>query len=425
MRRRWIALAFLVVAAAGCGAQEDPGSSDDTWVGAITTEGNVTTVVNESGSVWGGTTTLVEELSIGVDAGEPPYMFGRVASIWATDERIYVVDGQVPAVRVYDRQGRYLRDIGRPGQGPGEYQRPGSVAVLPDGRVLVREYSSGTRIGVYSADGESLDTWYGERLFGMTTPPTLTYDGEYFTQTLGATEHEREQQKTGMARAGANGIEGPLQLFPELEEPRHPALRAGNASLGIPLWPGLRAVMLPSRAMVAGVPSQYRLVVDRPDGTRLIIERPIEPVPVSDEEWEWHRRRVIERGRGMAPSFDWSGEGLPRTHPAFTAILADRSRRIWVLRPARIIRETDCTEDPLDESAGALVPCFTREDVADVFDEESGKLLGEVEFPSAIHPADLSVPFIRGNELYTAVEDDAGTIMVKRYRLVLPTGSEQ
>jgi hypothetical protein len=32
----------------------------------------------------------------------------------------------------------------------------------------------------------------------------------------------------------------------------------------------------------------------------------------------------------------------------------------------------------------------------------------------------LSVPFIRGTELYTTVEDEAGTIMVKGYRLVLP-----
>ena len=418
MRRGVLFIAFALAVACTSGTPEP--DSDGTWVGTITTEGSVTTVVNESGSVWGGVATLVEELSIGVDRGEPPYMFGQVASIWATDESIYVVDAQVPAVHVYDRQGRYLRDIGRPGQGPGEYQRPGSVAVLPDGRVLVREYSSGTRIGVYSAQGETLDTWYGEMLFGMSTPPVVSYDGEYFTQTLGATPEEREQQKAGMARAGADGIEGPLRLFPQLEEPRHPDLRAGNASLGIPLWPGSRAVMLPSGAMVAGVADQHRLVMDRPDGTRLVIERPIDPLPVSDEEWEWHRRRMIARGRGMDPSFDWSGDGLPRTHPAFTALLADRSRRIWVLRPARIIRETDCTEDPLDESSSPTVPCFTREDVADVFDEESGKLLGEVAFPSAVHPADLSVPFIRGTELYTAVEDAAGTIMVKRYRLVLP-----
>jgi hypothetical protein len=174
----------------------------------------------------------------------------------------------------------------------------------------------------------------------------VTYDGEYFTQTLGATTEERQQQRVGMARAGPEGIEGALRVFPQLEQPRHAGLRAGRASLGIPLRPRVSASMLPSGAMVAGVTNQYRVFVDRPDGTRLIIERPIERVPVSADEWDWHRRQVIAMGRSMVPSFTWSGEGLPRVHPAFTAILADRSRRIWVLRPARITRVTDCTEDP-------------------------------------------------------------------------------
>jgi hypothetical protein len=33
---------------------------EDTWAGTISTQGNVTTVVNESGSVWGGVATIVE-----------------------------------------------------------------------------------------------------------------------------------------------------------------------------------------------------------------------------------------------------------------------------------------------------------------------------------------------------------------------------
>ena len=51
---------------AACATQED---ANGAWVGTTTTEGNVTTVVNESGSVWGGTATLVEEASIGVESG--------------------------------------------------------------------------------------------------------------------------------------------------------------------------------------------------------------------------------------------------------------------------------------------------------------------------------------------------------------------
>ncbi len=422
MRR---ALAVLVsFAAAGCSGfpAEAPDSGD--WVGTTAVEGGVTTVVNESGSVWGRPAELVEELSIGVDRGEEPYMFGRVTSIWVTDELIYVADGQVPAVRVYDLGGAHVRDIGRPGQGPGEYERPSAVATLPDGRVLVREYRAGTRTHVYSPEGALLDTWLGENLFGVSAPPVVTYEGEYFTHTLGGTPEERQEQRAGLARTGPEGIEGPRRLFPQLEEPVYPGLRAGNAGLAIPLWPQSSAAMLPSGAMVAGVADQYRIVADRPDGTRMIIQRPIERVPVSDEEWEWHRRRVILRGRSFVPSFNWDGEGMPREHPAFVAILADRSNRIWVLRPARVRQVQPCTEDPLDESVDAPLPCFFREDVADVYDEETGRLLGEVDLPFSLGQADLAVPFIRGGELYTAVEDEAGTVMVKRFRLLLAQGKQ-
>ena len=90
--RAIVAASVAGLAAVACGPQESPTDTDGTWVGTITTEGNVTTVVNESGSVWGGTATLVEDLSIGVDEGEEPYMFGSVVSVWGTGEQIYVVD---------------------------------------------------------------------------------------------------------------------------------------------------------------------------------------------------------------------------------------------------------------------------------------------------------------------------------------------
>ena len=46
---------FAGVSGAGCGSSAPPAATAGEWVGTITTEGNVTTVANESGSVWGGT----------------------------------------------------------------------------------------------------------------------------------------------------------------------------------------------------------------------------------------------------------------------------------------------------------------------------------------------------------------------------------
>jgi len=80
-------------------------------------------------------------------------------------------------------------------------------------------------------------------------------------------------------------------------------------------------------------------------------------------------------------------------------------------------RVDDCTEDPLDESVSSVAPCYRYRYTADVFDATTWKFLGEVELPgdTILHPV-----FIGGETIVAAVEDAAGTIRVKRYRLVLP-----
>jgi hypothetical protein len=131
-------LAVLLLATA-CSADVPESQADGTWVGTITTEGNVTTVVNEAGSVWGGNARLVEELSIGDETGEEPYLFGEVRSLGATRDRIYVLERRLALVRVYDMSGAHLFDIGGEGQGPGEFNRPWGIAIDPAGRLLVQE----------------------------------------------------------------------------------------------------------------------------------------------------------------------------------------------------------------------------------------------------------------------------------------------
>jgi hypothetical protein len=49
---------------------------------------------------------------------------------------------------------------------------------------------------------------------------------------------------------------------------------------------------------------------------------------------------------------------------------------------------------------------------------EDGRYLGQIAVPDGFR--EWPAPFVRGNSVFGVVEDDAGTIMVKRYRLVLP-----
>jgi len=56
--------------------------------------------------------------------------------------------------------------------------------------------------------------------------------------------------------------------------------------------------------------------------------------------------------------------------------------------------------------------------VFEVFDEE-GKFLGAVDVPPEVAAANTF--FIRDDLFIAGIEDDAGTPMVKRYRIVLPS----
>jgi hypothetical protein len=324
-----------VIAAAACGGQEDAGISDGTWVGTITEEGNVTTVVNESGSVWGGTATLVEEASIGVDAGPDEYMFGSISSLFADDERIYVVDGQVPVVRAYGLDGSFIADIGRQGEGPGEYGSPWLLTVHPSGRLFIYD-SPNRRINVYTRAGEPLDTWPLNISRCCAWPIFALGPDELWVHIRQRIEDPNDPRdvRFGIQSLGPEGLQGAVTWIPdlELEQGRSPPLVQFE---GRPYAPAVVWNAAPDGAVLYGVPD--------------CVENPIEA--------------------------------------GYRAALANR--------------------------------CWRSESIVDVFAAD-GRYLGEVEVPPGMTAAAGSATFVDAPMVVARFEDEAGTIMVKRYRLVLP-----
>lgn len=94
------------------------------------------------------------EFRIG-DALEGDALFSRIPYLRATqDGRIFVLEPYIGAVSVWDREGRPVLSIGRPGQGPGEFVFPHRVHVGSDG-FFVREDS---RFTFFADDGTLLRT---------------------------------------------------------------------------------------------------------------------------------------------------------------------------------------------------------------------------------------------------------------------------
>ncbi len=100
---------------------------------------------------------FTEELSIGVEEGEEYYMFGnRVYFNVDVDGNFYVNDWDKKCIRKFDPDGKYLLTIGRPGQGPGEFQNVWHPRFDKNNNLYVSDNAGSRRISVFNRRGEFL-----------------------------------------------------------------------------------------------------------------------------------------------------------------------------------------------------------------------------------------------------------------------------
>ncbi len=159
LRCAWLVLC-IGVGIVACSGDNEANTSDG-WIAAVDTVGDTIVVRTMSGSVWADTAFLSPEITIGVLEGADEYMIGNPRAVSVSSlGNIFVLDRQVPVVRMYSPDGTFVRNVGREGSGPGEYKSPGAIAVLPDDRLLVRDPGNG-RVSIFDSDGEYLEQlWY-------------------------------------------------------------------------------------------------------------------------------------------------------------------------------------------------------------------------------------------------------------------------
>jgi len=94
---------------------------------------------------------LVEDLRIGSLDGLTDSFVLPVSVLQAPDGEIIVLDIQIPAIMVYGPDGSFRRQIGTPGEGPGQYLSPIAAGIADGALWLVDQRLS--RLTVYKFDG--------------------------------------------------------------------------------------------------------------------------------------------------------------------------------------------------------------------------------------------------------------------------------
>ena len=314
--------AVLIMGIAAC---ERSGSNTAGVETTRTIVGDTTIVRTLSGSVWGDSVKLIEEMAIGELDGAEEYLFGQVQDLAVdADGGIYVFDGQVPALRYYNPEGRYVRTLGGEGGGPGEY-RDASLGIAvrrSDGRVVMRDPRN-MRLNVYNPDGSPSESWrFGSGLF---TGQATSLDGSdhMYLKILTGRPEPNEPWPVALLHMDDHG-----QILDTIVPPTLPN-EPGGASPYSKIW----AVSI-SGGLVVGVNDRYVIDHYRPDGTVLRIERSVDPVPYLPEEKAEREARNAWMMRTQGQFMTSELPPIPDLKPFFRSISIGEEGRFWVRRYA-------------------------------------------------------------------------------------------
>ncbi len=380
-------------------------------------DGDTSVVRTVSGSVWGRTASLVQEVSIGVLEGAEPYMFGDVRSIEvAPDGRIFVLDGQSLEIRVFSPDGTFVETWGRDGEGPGELGRPdGGLTMLSDGRLVVRDPGN-ARLQVFDAGGEHDASW-PVISGGFSTSTNFSRWGDSILNPRVINLEEArsvEEWRSGFELITPDGAVIDTLPYPTsgFEQAAIMASREGSSSRNsVPFAPGEELTWHPDGFFVIGISDDYSFTLLRP-GAPLRIERAWDPVPVAGGERAQEEAVATRNLRRLDPNWRWNGPPIPDAKPAFDAIFTGRDGRIWLRREGPGYQRDDPDYDPTDPED--IEERWTADALADVF-EPDGTFLGSVQLPTDFffYPT----PIFDGERVWAVTRDDFGVQRVVRYRI--------
>ena len=117
-----------------------------------------------------------EVFRVGSLMGEEWEQFGDVQRVSFDGEgRLYVFDSQTERIFVVDTDGALIREIGRKGEGPGEFRNAEDFVALEDGRVVVADLEH-RAYHLFDANGEF------QRMVRMGGDPSFTAIGIHMAQ---------------------------------------------------------------------------------------------------------------------------------------------------------------------------------------------------------------------------------------------------
>jgi hypothetical protein len=337
-----------------------------TWKGKIYKDGDVTVVQNPKEPMYKGKIlTLKEDLRLGGPEAKGDYAFNGIITLTVdSQDNIFVLDYKDSHIKVFDKTGKYLRTIGREGQGPGELNGLRSVAVDRVSGLLFTLELSGRRVSCFDTQGKFIKSMSYKG--GLPLAMVLDSKGRIYIQEGVISDKESSyifKKFTSDMESSVILIKAPTLIRTEGTDPFRPI-----ATFAVDH----------KDQFIYGYPKAYEIQIFGADGkpVRRILKdyQPVEVTPAEIDE--------VKKDTPPGIKVDFG-----KNHAAFRKIFSDGEGRLFVQ-----------TFEKAKTGKGR---------VFDIFDAD-GRFMGTVPL------TDTPVLFRKGS-LYSLEEDEDGYQIIKRY----------
>ncbi len=344
---------------------------------------------------------LVEDLRIGQVEGAPEYTFNQVVAVAVTPgDTVFVLDGGDKIIKAYDPQGRFVRQFGGEGEGPGEFRFPAELIATPGG-LLTFDWRL-RRLTYFGRDGHVVRTATVDRSIAFIREGLRVLDDSTLMLLIGtgySTTPEPETEGTfWLARLSMGGqVIDTLTGGPAQDE----VVYRGNGMVFVrraPFPRGPHFDVAPDGRVAVGVGDPYVIDLYRytPEARFVSsIRRTVAPLPATGTDREAYSAQY-DNPRARPEFRKLYAEMLatikfPDNWPAYDDLRFDPADRLWVEEPAHTL--------------DSLVPWA-------VFAADGG-YLGTVTVPKR-----LQVHVIGSEAIWGVEHNELGVGLVVRYRVV-------
>ncbi|HJP55537.1 MAG TPA: 6-bladed beta-propeller [Gemmatimonadales bacterium] len=243
--------------------------------------------------------------------------------------RLYVADQSPTEIKVFGRDGRLVRTIGRDGDGPGEFRSPilgihGTSLVVFDPRLA--------RISLFDTSGRFLRSW--PSICCHYSAISIDRDGRIAVRM---TQQDAAGFTSAFIRYAMDGTVADTIQVPNDGQPRLIELSRGGSRMrmGVPFSPNPVDALAPDGTLIHGWTGALRLAVSRTGhDTVQVFGRRWTPVPIPEAQ-----RREVYQSLAKDLAKQWGEEAvarafgpgdIPATAPPMRTFFVDPTGTRWV-----------------------------------------------------------------------------------------------